>query len=146
MGARSRAEIGPTVAERPASACELSDERGPQRPTESSPDGARRRNRVEMLRFTPLLESTSCGNRPVRRANLFRKLRATALSSDLHVALLHAHFMRGFSLARKTPGCSLYDLAFSRSGCSNDRNVMNLVLLSYSRSRSRSHFRRWQKD
>lgn len=29
---------------------------------------------AKILQFTPLLESTSCGNRPVRRANLFSNL------------------------------------------------------------------------
>ena len=44
----------------------------------------------------PLLESTSCGNRPVRRANPVNDLRTTNLSPDLHVALFRARFMRGF--------------------------------------------------
>jgi len=46
------------------------------------------------------------GSSPARGASLFKNLRTPDLSSDLHVALFRAHFMRVFLRRPRAPGCS----------------------------------------
>jgi hypothetical protein len=49
---------------------------------------------VNSYRITLLLESTSCGNRPVRRANLFNELPLLTQIGILHNSCVSARFAR----------------------------------------------------
>ena len=72
---------------------------------------SRRKERLTLL-FPPVNRRVA-GSSPAR-ASPFKNLRTLDLSSDLHVALFRAHFMRSFLRCPKAPGCSRTSNDFMR--------------------------------